>query len=106
VNITEKDGVLHVDADLPGMDVKDIDVSVVDDMLTLKGERRSEHEETGKNTYRRESRYGLCERTVRLPVRVRADKVTATFSKGVLHIALPVLPEDQQRVTKVQVKGE
>jgi len=106
LNVTEKDNVIHVEADLPGLDAKDIDVSVEDDMLTLKGERTEEKTEEGTNTYRRERRYGAFQRTVRLPARVQADQVNASFKRGVLTIDMPVVPGDAKRVKKIDVKGD
>jgi HSP20 family protein len=106
MNVTEKDGVVHVEADLPGLEAKDIDVSVTDDLLTLKGERKEEKEEKGTNTFRRECRYGAFKRTVQLPARVQAEKVRAAFTKGVLKIDLPVAPEDKRRVQKIAIQAE
>jgi HSP20 family protein len=106
IDVTAKDPVIHVEADLPGLEPKDIDVSVVDDLLTLKGERKKEQEEKTRNTYRRESRYGAFERSIRLPARVQADRVSASFKQGVLKIDLPVLAEDSDRVKKIAVKAE
>jgi len=106
LSVSEKDNVIHVEADLPGLDAKDIDVTVDGDLLTLKGERREEQEEKGRYTYRRERRFGAFERTVRLPARVQADKVSAAFHKGVLTIDMPVVPEDKKRAQKIAVKGD
>lgn len=106
VNLSEKDNVIHVEADLPGLESKDIDISIVDDVLTLKGERKEEQEKKGWNTYRRECRYGAFERVIRLPARVQAEQANATFKKGVLKIDLPVAPEDRNRVRKIAVKAD
>ena len=104
VNVTEKDGVIQVEAEVPGMDSKELDVSVVENMLTLKGEHKEEKEEKGKETYRREFSYGSFERNIPLPARVQADKAEATFEKGILRLKLPVLQEDRERVKKIPIK--
>jgi HSP20 family protein len=81
-----KDGELIVRFDLPGVDPKDVDVSLEGDTLTLTGERKSTHE--GK-AYR-EMRYGRFERTLTVPEGVDPAKVQASYTNGVLEIRLPV----------------
>jgi HSP20 family protein len=89
VDVDESDTEVRVSADLLGVDEKDIDLSVGDDWLTIKGEKKSEKEE--KNGGRRyvERTYGSFERTLALPCEVDADKANASFKKGVLTVTLP-----------------
>jgi len=81
-----KDGQLHVRSDLPGVDPKDVEVSLSDDTLTIRGERKAEHE--GPAT--REIVYGRFERTMAVPEGVDPDKVTARYANGVLEVTLPL----------------
>jgi HSP20 family protein len=107
VNVTEKNGTLQVEAELPGLDEKDIEVSVSDDLLTIKGERKEEKEETeGKQFFRREISFGSFQRSIPLPSRVKADGATATFKKGVLKIVLPIAPEEREKSRKIEVRAE
>jgi HSP20 family protein len=93
-----KDDTLHVRADLPGIDPKAVDVSVEDDVLTIRGERKSEHEEAAY----REVRYGRFERRLRVPEGTDAAAIKATYTNGVLEIAIPV-PKPVSRKVQVDV---
>ena len=105
VDIVEKDNAYEVTAELPGMDEKDIDVSLTRDSLTIRGEKKEEKEEKGKDFYRMERSYGSFTRSVPLPVEVETDKVVATFKKGVLNVTLPKSPKAIQETKKVSVKA-
>ena len=93
VDITETDKEFRVTAELPGMDEKDLNVSFVEGLLTIKGEKREEHEEQRGDSYRSERRFGAFERTIPLPSGVNPDKAKASFKKGVLSITLPKTEE-------------
>jgi HSP20 family protein len=82
-----KDGTLFVRADLPGIDPKDVELSIEGDHLTIKGERKIEREKKGDHGYR-EVRYGRFERTVLVPAGVDPDTVKATYKDGVLEISM------------------
>ena len=88
VDTEVRDGKFVVTADLPGIDPKSVDVSVSGDRLTIKGERKAEHEETDGGRFYRELRYGHFERTVRLPGPIEPDTVSATYHNGVLEISM------------------
>jgi HSP20 family protein len=95
---TDEDSAV-ITAELPGTLLEDIEISVEDDTLTLRGQRKPDYEE-GATYHRRERRHGSFLRTFRLPFRVDAAKVDATFSKGVLSIVLPRAEEDMpKRIT-------
>jgi HSP20 family protein len=79
------------------MDEKNIELTVADDMLTIKGEKREEREEKKKDYYLSERRFGSFERSFRLPEGVESDKVEASFKKGVLTVTLPKTPEAQKK---------
>ncbi|MEW6269802.1 MAG: Hsp20/alpha crystallin family protein [Thermodesulfobacteriota bacterium] len=89
LDVSETDTEIRVSAELPGVDEKDVEVSLSDDVLTIKGERREEHEETEKDWYRREQSYGSFHRSIPLPHGIEADKVEASFKRGVLTVTLP-----------------
>jgi len=89
----------------PGIDAKDIDVSVSGDMLVLKGEKRQEKEEKDKNYHFSERAYGSFHRAFELPASVDRNKVAADFSKGVLTITLPKTAEAQRPLKKIEVKS-
>jgi HSP20 family protein len=103
IDMSEDEKVYKISAELPGIDAKDIDVSVSGDMLVLKGEKRQE--EKDKNYHFSERTYGSFQRSFQLPSSVDRDKVAADFSKGVLTITLPKLAEAQKPVKKIAVKS-
>ena len=89
VDVVETDAEIRVSAELPGLDDKDIDVSLSRGELTISGEKRHEKEETGRNYYRSERSFGSFRRSIPLPGEVVTDKVNAVFKNGVLTITLP-----------------
>lgn len=100
---TEKE--LVIKAELPGVQEKDIDVSVDDSILTVKGEKKSEKEEKGKDFYRKECSSGTFLRSVQLPCEVDREKVEATLKNGVLNIRLPKTVAAQKQTRKIAVKA-
>lgn len=100
---TEKD--IVVKADLPGMEEKDIGVELTGDTLTIKGEKKSESEEKGKQFYRMERSHGMFQRTLALPSEVDPAKVEATFKKGVLTVTLAKSASARNNVKKIEVKS-
>jgi HSP20 family protein len=103
VDVSEDTEAVTVKAELPGVDQKDIDVSLHDGMLTIKGEKHAEKEEKDKRQHRMERSYGAFFRSFRLPAAVQADKVTATFKDGVVTITLPKAPE--AKGTSIPIKS-
>jgi HSP20 family protein len=104
VDVSETDDAVRVTAELPGVQAKDVDISLTEDLLTVRGEKKSEKEEKKRDYHRVERSYGLFTRTVRLPAAVDADKVEATFKDGVLTITMPKQEEAKTRKVKVEVK--
>ncbi|PPB81492.1 HSP20 family protein [Albidovulum inexpectatum] len=104
-DVVQTDGAVEVSIELPGMDMKDIEVTVTDDMLTVKGEKKIERQEEKKGYYLSERSYGAIYRTIPLPPGVDGEKAEATFKNGVLTIRLPQTPEAQARVKHIEVKG-
>jgi len=89
IDVIEKEDHIEVRADVPGLEEKDLDVSLHDGYLTLKGEKREEKEEKEADYHRIERRYGAFTRTVGLPDYVDTEKATAEYKKGVLTVKLP-----------------
>lgn len=89
IDVTDKAERLVVKVEVPGIPAEDIEVSVQNDVLTISGERKSEKEEKGEHSVRREFSYGRFARSLSLPCPVESDKVEATCDNGVLMITLP-----------------
>ncbi len=103
VDIQETKDSFLVKAELPGMKQEDIQITIVDNTLTLKGERRQENEVRNGGFTRIERAYGTFQRALALPSVVDADKVKAKYKDGVLEIELPKKEEAKPKEIKVQV---
>lgn len=106
IDVVEKDNEYAISAELPGLDEKDVDVSVSEDMLTIKGEKKEEKEEKAKNYYLSERRYGSFQRTFQLPPGVDAERIEANFQKGVLRVTLPKTPEARRKEKKIEIRAK
>jgi len=104
VDISETNDKLLVRAELPGMDVKDVKVTISGDILTIKGEKKQETERKDEHCYCSESYSGSFQRTIRLPAGIKADKIDATFEKGILQIALAKTEETKKKEIEIKVK--
>ena len=102
-DVSESDKELIIKAEIPGMDKKDINITVSDGMLTIKGEKKHEKKEENEHYHRVERRYGAFSRTGRLPREVKAAKVDATYKDGVLSIKLP--KSEAAKPKKIEVKN-
>jgi HSP20 family protein len=102
----ETDHDVVVRAELPGIDPKQVEISVTEDTLTLKGEARTEQEEKKRNYYRRELRYGAFVRSIALPSGVQGDKASASYKNGILEIKVPKSERAKPKTVKVEVAGE
>jgi HSP20 family protein len=88
VDVSESDQEVTIRAEIPGIDPKDLDISVSGNRLTLAGEKRDQTEKQGKNFYHAESRYGAFRRTIELPSGVDPNQITAEHSNGVVTVRL------------------
>jgi HSP20 family protein len=106
IDIAEGKEGIDIAAELPGVDEKDIDVTLADDRLTIRGEKRSERSESekGKNWQLAERNFGSFSRTIELPYDVESDKVQAKFDKGVLHIHVPKPAEIARKEKKIEIR--
>ena len=105
IDMSEDEKAYKISAELPGIDAKDIDVSLSGDMLVLLGEKRQEKEEKDKNYHFSERAYGSFQRAFDLPTTVDRNKIAADFSKGVLTITLPKTAEAQKPQKKIEIKS-
>jgi HSP20 family protein len=105
VDILETDNELVLNADLPGVEVKDVDINIENGTLTLKGERKFEREEKNKGFHRMERSYGSFVRYFTLPDTVDAEHVHAEYNNGVLTVTLPKKEIAKPRSIKVQVSN-
>jgi HSP20 family protein len=103
VDIFETEDNYIVKAELPGLEAKDVDVTLTDDFLTIKGEKKNEEEEKYEDRLFKERFYGAFQRSFQLPSGVEADMVEANFDKGVLKIVLPKKEETKKKQIEVKV---
>jgi HSP20 family protein len=105
VDVEETDGQIVVTAEVPGLDEKDFEVTVSGGVLTIKGEKKAEHEQKGRNGYYMERRFGSFCRSVDLPYEVKDEDVEARYDKGVLTIRIPKPEGLQKSVRRIEVKA-
>jgi HSP20 family protein len=103
IDMVDRKDEIVLRADLPGLEEKEIEVTVQDGSVTIRGERKEETEEKKEDYCYSERRYGLFSRTLPLPAGVEADKVKATFKKGVLEVHLPKAKEMKGK--RIEVKA-
>lgn len=106
MNIAETAKEYQVSVELPGVEEKDIDVSLHEGLLTVKGARQSEKESKDKNFHRIESFYGSFERSVQLPEHIETEKVAADFKNGVLQITVPKLAQIKPEPRKIKIEAK
>ena len=102
VDIFEQDGNIVLKAELPGVDAKDVDIRVENNMLTLRGERKFDKEVKRENYHRVERAYGTFTRSFTLPTVVDTEKIKAEFKDGVLRVTLPKREEAKPKQIQVQ----
>ena len=103
MDVYEEKDELVVKAELPGLSKEDLDVTLTESTLTLKGEKKKEEEVKEKNFYRSERSSGSFVRTIDLPSEVKTDQTKASFKNGVLEIRLPKTEDAKRKVTKVKI---
>jgi HSP20 family protein len=104
VDVAERENEYEITAELPGMEEKDIELTVSDDVLKIRGERKEEKEEKNKDYHISERRYGSYQRSFRLPEGVDDSKIEAKFKNGLLTVTLPKTAEAQKKSKKIEVK--
>jgi HSP20 family protein len=105
VDVTEDEKAYRITAELPGLDEKNIDLTLSGDMLTLRGEKHYEKDEQDKNRHMSERTYGSFQRVFAVPDGVDRDRIGANLEKGVLTITLPKSAEAQRQQKRIEVRG-
>jgi HSP20 family molecular chaperone IbpA len=95
---------LVITANMPGVDEKDVEVTLSGDTLTIKGEKKVEHKEQGEDGRYTERRIGSFSRSIKLPLEVKDEEIDASFDGGVLTIRVHKAPEEQKTVRRIEVK--
>ncbi len=103
MNVSETEHEIRISAEMPGVNEQDIDVSLNDDVLTIRGEKRMERTNEKENFHFVERSYGTFQRSVRLPFSVDPEQVRASFENGVLTVTLPKSAQ-QERTRRIQVQ--
>jgi HSP20 family protein len=103
VDVSETGDQIVVKAEIPGIDPKEINITLTGDVLTLKGEKKSEREETKENYHLVERSYGSFSRSLTLPAAVNADKIDAKYEKGVLTVTCP--KKEKVKPKAIEVKA-
>ncbi|ACP23383.1 heat shock protein 16 (plasmid) [Sinorhizobium fredii NGR234] len=103
IDVSETENEVRICAELPGVKDEDVDVSLNDDTLTIRAEKKFERKDEKENYHFMERSYGTFQRSLRLPYSVDADKIRADFADGVLTVTLPKGPEQEKR-RKIQVQ--
>lgn len=102
VDVSETKDNVVLKAEVPGLEAKDVDVSISEDVLTIKGEKKKEEEKKDEHYHYRERYSGSFQRSFRLPVSVKTEKADATFKDGVLTVTLPKAPEAKKKQIKIK----
>ena len=105
-DIVEKEKEFQLSVELAGMEPANVTVNVADDVLTIKGEKKEEKDESKKGYHLSERRYGMFERSFDIPVSVDQGGIEASFAKGVLSIRLPKTTEAQKKARQIEVKAK
>ena len=104
LDVAETKNEIVVKAEVPGLEPKDIDISLSDGLLTIKGEKKQEREEKEENYHLVERNYGSFTRSIRLPNEVQSNKINASYKNGVLKIVLPKSEEAKKKEFKIKVQ--
>jgi HSP20 family protein len=105
VDVAEDDKAYKITAEIPGLEPKDVDLSIAGNMIVLRGQKKEEKQQKDKNYYMSERCYGSFQRAFALPDGVDRDKIAADLAKGVLTITLPKTAEAQKPSQKIEVKA-
>jgi HSP20 family protein len=103
MDVSETSKEVRITAELPGLDEKDVEVTVTNNMLTIKGEKKVEKEEEEGDYYYSERSYGYFDRTIALPQGIDAENAKAKLKKGVLKVTIPKKPEAQSWRRKIEL---
>lgn len=103
IEITETDDAIHAKAELPDINPQDLDISVSNDVLTIRGKKGARHVE-GRGYYHRFARLSSFSRSIQLPSKIKVDDIQAHYKGGTLHIIMPKLKPDKMRIIEIEIK--
>ena len=104
IDVVDKNSTFMIKAELPGMKLDDIEITIEDRTLTIKGERKTEREVKEEEYYRSEGTYGRFLRSITLPSSVDASKIEASYENGILEVTVPKTVEKEPKKIRVAVK--
>ena len=106
IDVEEDDKAIHIKAEMPGIDEKDLNVTLENNILTLKGEKNEEKKEESKDKkyHYSERKFGSFSRSITLPEGIKTDQIDATFKKGVLKIEIPKDESKKPNKIKIEIK--
>lgn len=104
IDLSETEDTLIIKAEVPGIDPKDLEISITDNILTIKGEMKQGDDEEKGDYHRMERSYGFFSRTLQLPCKIVAEEVHATYKKGVLSIVMPKCQEVSAPEIRIKIK--
>ena len=105
MDVAETDKVIEITAELPGLEKKDVELNVTDNLLTIRGEKKSEREEKNKDYHLVERSFGSFARSVELPAGVKPEDITAEIAKGVLKVTVQKPAPKQSRKIDIKAAG-
>ena len=105
LDVRENDTAVIIEAELPGLDIKDVELTFENGVLSISGEKKSEKREEKENYHLMERHYGRFQRSLRLPESIDENKVEAKFEKGILRVMLPKKPEALRLQKKIAIKA-
>lgn len=106
IDVAETDKEITVTAELAGLDQKDVELTLNNDILILRGQKKQESEHKDAKRYHKECSYGAFVRSIQLPAEVDQDKVKAEFKKGVLKICLPKIETETTKAKKIDIQSD
>ena len=104
IDLTETEDNLILKAEIPGVNPKDLEIDIADNVLTIRGETKQEDVNEGKNYHKTERSYGFFSRTLRLPCKIILDDVKATYRKGILKVVMPKRAPEETRRLRIKLK--
>jgi HSP20 family protein len=104
IEIAETDEQIRVTAELAGLDEKDVEITLHDNVVTIKGEKKQQREQKNERRFLSERSYGAFSRSITLPDNVQQDNIEAAFRKGVLTVTLPKIAPEESKAKKIEIK--
>jgi HSP20 family protein len=105
LDVKEDESAFYVSADLPGLSENEVDITFDDGLLTIRGSKKIERDDKKDTWHIVERSYGSFARQLSLPTHIDANKIEAKFTKGVLHVTLPKMPQEQATSKKINIKA-